>query len=224
MDDEADEPLIMADNPELLRRQQELRQLIGDQRSPQPIAGDPDELNFDPEDFTGRPAKLRRLLNDESTHSPVSASREELQRLHQELQDRRDDQITSRPIFIDPWEFTFDPKQFPPGELRRLLEDEPITSGADQVSRQLPPVQLNLEEVIYDPEQFPPGELWQLLDDEPAQLEADPLDSQVVASIDRGDFAFDPEPFPSLEFQRLLRDEPADLEADDVLRRLPTDS
>ncbi|MGY3443292.1 hypothetical protein [Bradyrhizobium sp. USDA 4473] len=224
LDDEADEALITADHPELLRRQQELRQVIGDQQSPLSGSRDPGELNSDPGDFTGRPAKLRRLLMDESTHSPVSASREELQRLHQEIQNRRDDQITNPPIFIDPWEFTFDPKQFPPGELRRLLDDEPISSGADQVTRQLPPAPVHSEEFIFDPEQFPPGELRQLLDDEPAQLEAEPPDSQVVASIDRGDLAFDPEPFPSLEFQRLLRDDPADLEAHDVPRRLPSDS
>ncbi|WP_158626703.1 hypothetical protein [Bradyrhizobium sp. RP6] len=75
--------------------------------------------------------ELRRVLDhpdDEAMPSAVSDPSEELLRLekqlHDELQGRRDDQPA--PSFsIDPEDLTFDLDQFPPGELRRLVHDEP---------------------------------------------------------------------------------------------------
>jgi len=75
-------------------------------------------------------ADLRRVpdhLDDQPSPSPVSVPPEELQQpekdLHDALHGPRDDHFAPS-VSIDPEEFTFDPEQFPPGELRRLLDDE----------------------------------------------------------------------------------------------------
>ncbi|WP_407114434.1 hypothetical protein [Bradyrhizobium sp. LMG 9283] len=75
-------------------------------------------------------ADLRRVmdhLDDHSSPSPVSVPSEELQQLEKDLHDAlhglRDDHFAPS-VSIDPEEFTFDPEQFSPAELRRLLDDE----------------------------------------------------------------------------------------------------
>ncbi|MCA1510307.1 hypothetical protein [Bradyrhizobium sp. NBAIM01] len=75
-------------------------------------------------------ADLRRgpdHLIDQSSRSPVSVPPEDLQQLekglHDELHGRQDDHFAPL-VYIDPEDFTFDPEQLPPGELRRLLDDD----------------------------------------------------------------------------------------------------
>ncbi|MEK9280978.1 hypothetical protein MTR72_15175 [Bradyrhizobium sp. ISRA442] len=75
-------------------------------------------------------ADLRRVLDhldDQPSDSPVSVPPEELRQLEKDLHDAlhglRDDHFAP-PVSIDPEEFTFEPEQFSPGELRRLLDDE----------------------------------------------------------------------------------------------------
>ncbi|WP_407121494.1 hypothetical protein [Bradyrhizobium sp. STM 3561] len=75
-------------------------------------------------------AVLRRVLDhldDQPSPSPVSVPPEELQQLEMDLLDalhRPRDVHPAPSVSIDPEEFTLDPEQFPPGELRRLLDNE----------------------------------------------------------------------------------------------------
>lgn len=75
-------------------------------------------------------ADLRRVLDhldDQPSDSPVSVPPEELRQLEKDLHDAlhglADDYFTP-PVSIDPEQFAFEPEQFSPGELRRLLDDE----------------------------------------------------------------------------------------------------
>ncbi|MDF0584977.1 hypothetical protein [Bradyrhizobium yuanmingense] len=75
-------------------------------------------------------ADLRRVLDhldDQPSDSSVSVPPEELRRLEKDLHDAlhglTDDHFAP-PVSIDPEEFTFEPEQFSPGELRQLLDDE----------------------------------------------------------------------------------------------------
>ncbi|SPP97970.1 hypothetical protein [Bradyrhizobium vignae] len=75
-------------------------------------------------------ADLRRVLDhldDQPSDSPVSVPPEELRQLEKDLHDAlhglADDHFAP-PVSIDPEQFAFEPEQFSPGELRRLLDDE----------------------------------------------------------------------------------------------------
>ncbi|UWU82945.1 hypothetical protein N2605_25620 [Bradyrhizobium yuanmingense] len=87
-----------------------------------------EQVAFDSEQLPH--ADLRRVpdhLIDQSSRSPVSVPPEELQQLDKDLHDElhgRQDNHFAPSVSIDPEEFTFDPEQFPTGELRRLLDDE----------------------------------------------------------------------------------------------------
>ncbi|WOH52366.1 hypothetical protein [Bradyrhizobium sp. sBnM-33] len=113
------------------------------------------------------PEELRRVLdhlNDQSIPSPVSVPSAELERLerdlHDELRGRQDDHA-AQSLSVDPEEFTFNPEQFSPGELQRMLDDRSIPS----------PVPAGPEYFALNLEQFSPKELWRLLNaDEPAPL------------------------------------------------------
>ncbi|MFK4719077.1 hypothetical protein ABIE89_000177 [Bradyrhizobium niftali] len=61
---------------------------------------------------------------------------------------------------------------FSPGELRGLLNDEPVPSGLDQPVGNLP-VSADPDAFIFIEDQMPPGELRRLLEDEPASSAAD---------------------------------------------------
>ncbi|MGY3533158.1 MULTISPECIES: hypothetical protein [Bradyrhizobium] len=75
--------------------------------------------------------ELRRVLNhleDEATPWAGAAASEELQRLEKQLHDELHGLGDNHPdlsVSIDLEEFTWEPEQFSPRELRRLLDDEP---------------------------------------------------------------------------------------------------
>ncbi|RQH15965.1 hypothetical protein EHH60_01885 [Bradyrhizobium sp. RP6] len=75
--------------------------------------------------------ELRRVLDhldDQAMPSAVSDPSEELRRLEKQLHDELHGLGGNQPALsfsIDPEDLTFDLDQFPPGELRRLLDDEP---------------------------------------------------------------------------------------------------
>ncbi|MGY3622368.1 hypothetical protein [Bradyrhizobium sp. USDA 10063] len=83
----------------------------------------------------GVPEEVWHLFDDEAEEPPTDPL--ELQRLEQgfreELQGRRDSH-PAQSFFVDPEEFTFNPKQFSPGELQRLLDDEPAPLGVSSSS------------------------------------------------------------------------------------------
>ncbi|MCC8969027.1 hypothetical protein [Bradyrhizobium brasilense] len=76
------------------------------------------------------PADLRRVLDhldDQPSDSPASVPPEEPRQLETDLHDTlhglRNDHFAPS-VSIDPEEFTFEPEQFSPEEIRRLLDDE----------------------------------------------------------------------------------------------------
>ncbi|WP_246709045.1 MULTISPECIES: hypothetical protein [Bradyrhizobium] len=98
--------------------------------------------------------ELRRVLDhldDQAMPSAVSDPSEELRRLEKQLHDELHGLGGNQPALsfsIDPEDLTFDLDQFPPGELRRLLDDEP----AEKL------------QAAFHSEQLPQGELERLLD------------------------------------------------------------
>ncbi|WP_377829326.1 hypothetical protein ACFKHW_04465 [Bradyrhizobium lupini] len=135
------------------------------------------------------PKELRRVLdhlNDQSIPPPVSVPSAELERLesdlHDELRGRQDDHA-AQSLSVDSEEFTFNPEQFSPGELQRMLDDRSIPS----------PVPAGPEYVALNPEQFSPKELWRLLNaDEPAPFGVAPSSGPADQS------ACEPGPLPNL--------------------------
>ncbi|MDH2348914.1 hypothetical protein [Bradyrhizobium sp. SSUT77] len=144
-------------------RREELQGRRDNQSAPSAFVQE--HVAFDPEQIA--PEELRRVLdhlNDQSIPSPVSVPSAELERLERDVHDElrgRQDNHAAQSLSVDPEEFTFNPKQFSPGELQRMLDDRSIPS----------PVPAGPEYFALNPEQFSPKELWRLLNaDEPAPL------------------------------------------------------
>ncbi|MDH2406645.1 hypothetical protein QCM77_43420 [Bradyrhizobium sp. SSUT18] len=141
------------------------------------------------------PEELRRVLdhlNDQSIPSPVSVPSAELERLERDVHDGlrgRQDDHAAQSLSVDPEEFTFNPKQFSPGELQRMLDDRSIPS----------PVPAGPEYFALNLEQFSPKELWRLLNaDEPAPLGVASSSSPADQS------ACEPGPLPNLSMYLAL--------------------
>ncbi|NOJ43939.1 hypothetical protein [Bradyrhizobium australiense] len=169
--------------------------------------GRPKIKNFGNEQLMGGPPpKRRRLLDDEPPHLKVSVDPGELrrpeERLHEELQPQR--HAEPGPLaLVDPDHFIFDPVQFPPAELRQVLDEEP--AGA-------PFFNVDPEHFTLDSVQFSPGELQRLLDDEPTRFEQQvrPSSRQPQSSPDIIDFRNEQLiDGPSAQVRRLLDDEHA---------------
>lgn len=133
-------------------------------------------------------------LDHQPIPSPASVPSEELQRLEKDLQG----ELPRHPaasFSADPEEFSFDLKQFSPGELRRLLDNQSMPSPVSVPSEELQRLEKDLQDDLrqhpapsfsagpeglsFDLEQFSPGELWRLLDDQsiPSPVSVDPDDS-----------------------------------------------
>ncbi|MBB4396563.1 hypothetical protein [Bradyrhizobium sp. ERR14] len=85
-----------------------------------------EQVAFDSEQLLQ--GELRRVLDlVDNQHVPVSVPSEELQQLEKDLHDElhgRGDNHLAAPASIDPEDFALDLEQFPPSELRRMLDDE----------------------------------------------------------------------------------------------------
>ncbi|WP_245320069.1 hypothetical protein [Bradyrhizobium lablabi] len=160
LDDQADESSIMADPEQLRPLEEGLREELqgsGDDELAHSFVSVGSEVLALSEQSP--PAKIRRVINhmdDQSMPSPASVDPTELQRLQEQL--HNEIHQPGRSFSVDPEDFTFNPEQFSPGELERLLDAIPS------------PVPAGPEDFALNPEQFPAKELWHLLNDEPAQL------------------------------------------------------
>ncbi|WP_155255616.1 hypothetical protein [Bradyrhizobium elkanii] len=114
--------------------------------------------------------ELRRVLDhldDEAMPSAVSDPSEELQRLEKELHDELHGLGDNHPALsfsIDPEEFTFDPEQFSPGELRRLLDAESAEELHERRDDHPAPSAFIQAQAAFHSEQLPQGELRRVLD------------------------------------------------------------
>lgn len=133
-------------------------------------------------------------LGHQPIPSPASVPSEELQRLEKDLQGELH-RHPAASFSADPEEFSFDLKQFSPGELRRLLDNQSMPSPVSVPSEELQRLEKDLQDDLrqhpapsfsagpeglsFDLEQFSPGELWRLLDDQsiPSPVSVDPDDS-----------------------------------------------
>ncbi|WP_246174192.1 hypothetical protein [Bradyrhizobium paxllaeri] len=121
-------------------RPEELQGRWDDQ--PAPSALIQGHVAFDAEQISQ--GELRRVLDhldDQSIPSPASLPSEQLERLEKELHDELDGRGDNHPVHsfsVDPEQSTFDLEQFPPGELRRLLDDESAQLQVDHLACQSP--------------------------------------------------------------------------------------
>ncbi|MBH5371110.1 hypothetical protein [Bradyrhizobium glycinis] len=156
----------------------------------------------------GPPPKRRRLLDDEPPHLTVLVDPGELrrpeERLHGELQPQRHAEPGLLAL-VSPDHFIFDPVQFPPAELRQVLDEEP--AGA-------PFFNVDPEHFTLDPVQLSPGQLQRLQDDEPTPFEQQVRSSSRQPQSQPNTIDIRNEQFidsPAARIWRLLDDEPAQL-------------
>ncbi|WP_407151039.1 hypothetical protein [Bradyrhizobium sp. ORS 86] len=147
------DPEELAFNPEQLPAG-ELRRLLDNESAqadelqdprddqPAPSAVIQGHVAFNPEQISqGELQRVLDHLDDHSIPSSVSVPSDELLRLEKDLYDElhgRRDNPPAQPFFVDPEELTFNPEQFPQGELLRLLDDEPAQLEVDRLPRQSP--------------------------------------------------------------------------------------
>ncbi|MEK9280987.1 hypothetical protein MTR72_15220 [Bradyrhizobium sp. ISRA442] len=224
-DDDRVEPSVMAENPELLRQEQELRDQIeggwDDQSNLLSPSTDREEFTSDPEDLMERPAKRRRTLDRQSVHSPVSVDPGELTLNTRQVAPAEPSQLLANESALldpdpladeltapaDPDAFTFAPLPLSPGELSRLLDIEPTPSGPDQLAQEVA-CSLGAEASVIARAPLSPGKLWRLLDDESTPPLPDQLFDRHSSSIDQNVFSSDSLPLSPGEFARLIYDPP----------------
>ncbi|MCA6115179.1 hypothetical protein J6524_09730 [Bradyrhizobium sp. WSM 1738] len=167
----------------------------------------PDIIDFRNEQLVDSPsAQVRRLLDDGHAQVTISVDPGELRELEEQLREELQPQRGAEPgplALIDPEHFTFDAVQFPPAELRQVLDEEPAAA---------PFFNVDPENFTLDPVQFSPSELQRLLDDEPTRFEQQvrPSSRQPQSSPDIIDFRNEQLiDGPSAQVRRLLDDEHA---------------
>ncbi|WP_407193039.1 hypothetical protein [Bradyrhizobium sp. STM 3566] len=225
-DDDGHEPSVMAEDPELLRQEQELRDQIDGGWDDQSILLSAftgrEQFISDPEDLTDRPAKRRRALESQSVHSPVSVDPGELTLDARQFAPAEPSQfLASESAQLDPDPladelaapadldaFTFAPLPLSPGELSRLLDIEPTTSQPHRLAQEAAG-SLDPEPSVIAPAPLSPGELWRLLGDEFTPPLPDRLFDQHSGSTDPNLFSSDSLPLSAGELGRLIDDAPA---------------
>ncbi|SPP97982.1 hypothetical protein [Bradyrhizobium vignae] len=216
----------MAEDPELLRQEQELRDQIDggwdDQSILQSASTGREQFISDPEDLTDRPAKRRRALESQSVHSPVSVDPGELTLDARQFAPAEPSQfLATQSAQLDPDPladelaapadldaFTFAPLPLSPGELSRLLDIEPTMSQPHRLAREAAG-SLDPEASVIAPAPLSPGELWRLLGDEFTPPLPDRLFDQHSGSTDPNLFSSDSLPLSAGELGRLIDDAPA---------------
>ncbi|NEV01928.1 hypothetical protein [Bradyrhizobium uaiense] len=224
LDNDVDEWSLVAEAPELLRMEQELREHIAggpdDESTSLPLPARGEELTSDPEDPTARLAKRRRVLNAQYPHSiTVDAGRftpslpqlvpAERSQLDEPVQFDPDPFADDAAGPIDPEAFIFAPLPLSPGELSRLLDGEPMPPQPNQLADERAGAVDTEASVIARPP-LSPGELWRLLGDDPMPSVPD----QFAVPIDPDVFNFRSLPRSPDELGRLLDDAPATSRAD----------
>ncbi|WP_456752875.1 hypothetical protein [Bradyrhizobium sp. USDA 4461] len=117
-----------------------------------------------------RYGELRRMvdsLDDPAAQSPVSLVSEGLRRLEKQVRDELHglgDDHAAFSFSIDPEEHTFEPEQFSPGELRRLLDSEPAEERQEWRDDQPAPATIIEERSASDSDQLRHGKLRRVLD------------------------------------------------------------
>ncbi|MEY9238503.1 hypothetical protein ABIF68_006116 [Bradyrhizobium japonicum] len=166
---------------------EELREWLDDQPVPSPFIQE--QTAFHSEHLPqGELERVLGHLDDQAMPSAVSVPSEELQRLEKQLNDELHglgDKHPALSFSIDPEEFTFNPEQFSPGELRRLLDAESAEELQERPDDHPAPSAFIQEQAAFHSEQLPQGELRRVLDH---------LDDQAMPS---------PVSVPSEELQRL---------------------
>ncbi|MHC2291849.1 hypothetical protein [Bradyrhizobium barranii] len=162
----------------------------------------------------GELQRVQDHLDDQAMPSAVSVASEELQRLETQLQDERHGVGGNHPAQsfpIDSEEFTFDLDQFPPGGLRRLLDDEPAEELQEWRDDHSAPSAFIQAQAAFHSEQLPQGELERLEKQLHDELQGRRDNHPALSfSIDPEDLTLDRELFSPEELLRPLDDEPAE--------------
>ncbi|MEY9885849.1 hypothetical protein [Bradyrhizobium sp. USDA 328] len=177
------------------------------------------------------------FTQEQTAFHPEQLPQGELQRLETQLQDEHHgvgDNHPAQSFPVDSEEFTFDLDQFHPGELRRLLDDDPAEELQEWRDDHSAPSAFIQAQAAFHSEQLPQGELQRVqdhLDDQAmpsavsvASEELQRLEKQLhdelqgrrdnhpalSFSIDPEDLTLDRELFSPEELLRPLDDEPAE--------------
>ncbi|MEZ0087934.1 sulfur transfer complex TusBCD TusB component (DsrH family) [Bradyrhizobium japonicum] len=138
----------------------------------------------------------------------------ELQRLETQLQDEHHgvgDNHPAQSFPVDSEEFTFDLDQFHPGELRRLLDDDPAEELQERRDDHSAPSAFIQAQAAFHSEQLPQGELERLEKQLHDELQGRRDNHPALSfSIDPEDLTLDRELFSPEELLRPLDDEPAE--------------
>ncbi|MGY3533242.1 MULTISPECIES: hypothetical protein [Bradyrhizobium] len=226
-----DESSVVAETPELLSKEQELREQIavGPESTslPLPVLGE--ELRSYPEGSARRPEKRRRVLDGQFPHSltaidPGRLALSPWQFVPAERPQLLDELARFNPVPfaddaagpIDPEALIFATLPLSPGELSRLLDNEPMPPQPNQLADEAAGA-ADAKASVIAPPSFSPGELWRLLDDDSMTSAPDRFSVPINSDV----FNFASLPLSSDEPGRLLDAAPAPGRADPFTGQSP---